>query len=244
MSCTSTMPGSDLTAARSRGSTRKPPGSVISTSLDGRSRTTVTRPRPPTASRWKSPLRRGTAPPAPAKTLNPRRGVRHPLIQRLDLLCGEPETLLLAPDIDGDDQRLPAIEERPRRRQHVGEHGDLEDAAHVRQRDEREAVAACGGPLLLADDDAGEPKARRRMRRERRRQVGEGQDAGALQAFAVRVERVARQVKADRVELVLQFLDRRPILDDRQLGTLGKPAVDAAEKALLLADALLRGKAR
>src|SRR6185312_7219432 len=106
------------------------------------------------------------------KDAQPCRGVGDDTVERLDLLRGEPQALLLAPDIDGDDQRLAAVEQGPRRGQYVREHGDLEHAAHVRQLYKRETVAARGGALLAADDDPGEPEAGGVARRQRRRQVG------------------------------------------------------------------------
>src|SRR5262249_24857110 len=62
--------------------------------------------------------------------------------------------------------------------------------------------------------------------------------------LAVGVERVAREVEADRVELVLELFDRRPILDHGQRRPLGKAAIKPAEQAFLLADAILGSAAR
>src|SRR5207302_6866920 len=79
---------------------------------------------------------------------------------------------------------------------------------------------------------------------EARRQSRVSDERGALEAFAVGVERVARQIKADRGEFVLQALNRRPVGDQRQRRPRRKARVDAGEEALLAARALLGCEAR
>src|SRR5208282_1849652 len=110
--------------------------------------------------------------------------------------------------------------------------------------DEGEPIAPRRGALLAADDDAGEFEAGRAVRRQTRRQFGEADDAGALEALAVGVERMARQIEADRRELVLQPLDRWPIGHQRQGRARCKARIELAEEALLPALALLGREAR
>ena len=85
----------------------------------------MTRPRPP-ASRPIRLFSRGSASASADEDAQPGRGMRDDAVERLDLLRGQPQTVLLAPHIDGDDQRLAAVEQRARLRQHLRKHGDLE----------------------------------------------------------------------------------------------------------------------
>ena len=55
---------------------------------------------------------------------------------------------------------------------------------------------------------------------------------------------MAREVKADRRELVLQPFDRRPVGNQRQGRACGKTRIELAEEALLAAFPLLGGEAR
>ena len=66
-----------------------------------------------------------------------RRGAGDDGVERLDLLDGQPQVLLFAADIDGDDERLTGIEEAARLAQHFREQrhligaGQPEGAARV-----------------------------------------------------------------------------------------------------------------
>src|SRR5262245_26193757 len=165
-------------------------------------------------------------------------------VERLDLLRGQTQAVLLAAHIDRDDERLTRIEQGSRLAQYLREQGNLEGAARIGHLGKGETVAAPGGALLAADHDAGELEPVCRVRREASRQLGVTNDPGALEAFAVRVERMARQVKADRRKFVLQPLDGRPVGDQRQGRAGGEVRVDPVKEAYLAALALLGGKAR
>jgi hypothetical protein len=97
-----------------------------------------------------------------------------------DLLRGQAQVFLLAPDIDRNDHRLAAVEHLARLAQHLGKQRDLERAAHIGEFNKGKTVAARGRALLAADDDAGEPEAGCAVAGERRRQVDPAQDPGAL----------------------------------------------------------------
>src|SRR5258708_3956654 len=142
-------------------------------------------------------------------------------VERLDALACQAQGLLLRADVDRDQQRLPRFQELPALAQHLREQRHLEDAARIRHLHEGEAVAARRGTLLAADDDAGELEAGGAAAGQPRRQIGIAHHADALQALAVGVERMAREIKADGVELLLQALDGRPVLHRRQRPAAG-----------------------
>ena len=65
------------------------------------------------------------------KHAQPGRGVGHDIVERLDLLRGQPQIILLAAYIDGDRERLAGVEQSSRLAQHLGEQGHFEDTARV-----------------------------------------------------------------------------------------------------------------
>src|SRR4029077_3807569 len=112
-------------------------------------------------------------------------GLSDNCVERLDLLRGQAQALLLAAHIDRDDQQLTGIEQSPHLAQHLREQGHLEHSARVRHLDKGEAIAAGGGAFLAVDDDAGKLEARPLVRRQSRRQLRKADDSRALEALAV-----------------------------------------------------------
>src|SRR5215469_9823102 len=113
------------------------------------------------------------------KNAKTRGGVCDDSVERLNLLDGQPQALLFAADIDGDDERLAGIEEAARLAQHFREQRHLVGAARIGHLHKGETVAAARGALFPADDDAGELEAVRRVGRETGWQVGPTDDSGA-----------------------------------------------------------------
>src|SRR5262249_10493242 len=98
--------------------------------------------------------------------------------------------------------------------------------------------------FLLADNNAGELEASPVIGRQACRQLGETDNTRAFEALAVRVKRMARQVKTDCSKLVLQLFRGRPIGYQRQRRPRHQVRVELAEEALLAAVALLGCEAR
>ena len=76
-----------------------------------------------------------------------------------------------------------------------------------------------------------------------RRQIGEAHHAEPHEAACVGVERMARQIETDRLELVLQTLDRRPVVGSGQ-SRRQRLCRRAAEEAHLLRLAVVRRRRR
>src|SRR3984893_4980143 len=171
-------------------------------------------------------------------------GLGNDRVERLDLLGDQAQTLLLAAHIDGDNQELTRIQQPARFAQHLRVKRHLKHPARIRHLDKGETVAARRGAFLAVDDNAGELKPGPLARRQTRRQLGETDDAGAFEALGIGFERVAREVKADRRELVLQPFDRRTGGQQRQGWAWRKARIEVAEEALLAAFALLGDEAR
>ena len=216
---------------------RSPRSIATSWSASGRTRRTRAPLSPCSPSRSPSPLRdRRVAEPDLDTGPSARAAVGERRVEALDRRREHLQRVTFGPHFTLDQERIARLEAPAGAAEQLGEHGDLERAARVRQLDEGEAGAR-GRPLLLAEHHAGEfdPLAAAC------RQLIRKHDAELCQAGAVAIQRMRRQIETERVELLLQPLEHRKILDRRQrrLGQLSVPA-QAAEQAGLVAGRLRR----
>ncbi len=132
------------------------------------------------------------------------------LVELLDALRGEAQIVAVDPGVDLEVERGRAVEQVARLAHQLAEGRDLELRGVVGD-DQPDEARALGDPLLLAGDHAGDPEPAALAGH--LPQPVAGHHAQPLQRVAVAVERMGRQVQAQHVELHLQPLQRRPVLD-------------------------------